>query len=506
MHNTYGMGTVTYMDKDHVTIIFDKEGKKEISTDYFLKSTEFENYSYSAPTKIKLSQIIVKGLFDRFNYEIDIDIRNNASILIAPNGCGKTTIFKFISFLFKPTIGKFKDIKDIPFTKFSCILSNGKSVLLKRIRLDTGSKKKNNAYSKHYNSAMSINSVPYEFTIEILENEKTVDRFRLTKAISKMQSDRIFVEYDDEGYIYETRRNYEQADSLLYDIINFLRKHHCNASVDFIEANRLQRIYDSRNKVISGSISQKGFGRLQEKRTEKIDYLTYANEEMTANINIWLQEYNRRLADAKNKLPLWYIESADFSYGIDYPSFKKRWNQYYKELNKFYEIGLLDAPKAVIEPDELEEAYYKKTSFLVTYLDVFESTLEPLQANYDKIRLFSSIFNKRNEITGKTIKFTSEGIKVFSYGKEINIEYLSSGEKNDFIMFYRLIFNTPRYGIVLIDEPEISLHIEWQEEYLDWLIDICKMNDLQAIVATHSPNIVNGHLDLFVEKRENHGD
>ena len=69
-------------------------------------------------------------------------------------------------------------------------------------------------------------------------------------------------------------------------------------------------------------------------------------------------------------------------------------------------------------------------------------------------------------------------------------------------MFYRLIFNTSINGIVLIDEPEISLHIEWQEDYLDRLIDICQMNGLQAIVATHSPNIVNGHFDLFVDKGE----
>ena len=143
----------------------------------------------------------------------------------------------------------------------------------------------------------------------------------------------------------------------------------------------------------------------------------------------------------------------------------------------------------------------KKSAFLTTYLDAFEGTLEPLQLSYAKLRLFADIFNKRNEITQKIIKFTPGGIRVISSGKEISIEYLSSGEKNDFVMFYRLIFNTYQNGIVLIDEPEISLHIEWQEEYLDRLIEICKMNGLQAIVATHSPSIINGHLDLFVDKR-----
>ena len=88
---------------------------------------------------------------------------------------------------------------------------------------------------------------------------------------------------------------------------------------------------------------------------------------------------------------------------------------------------------------------------------------------------------------------------------ELLLNYLSSGEKNDFIMFCELIFKAPRGSIVFIDEPEISLHISWQEEYIDRLLEICRMNDLQAVVATHSPNIVNDHLDLFVKSEMYYG-
>lgn len=127
--------------------------------------------------------------------------------------------------------------------------------------------------------------------------------------------------------------------------------------------------------------------------------------------------------------------------------------------------------------------------------------MPPLQKNYGKVKLFADIFHKRNEITQKRIRFTPNGIEIYSGGKRIDADCLSSGEKNDFVMFYSLIFNTSPGGVVLIDEPEISLHIEWQEEYLDRLLEICEMNRLQAIVATHSPNIVNGHFNLFVDKR-----
>ena len=50
----------------------------------------------------------------------------------------------------------------------------------------------------------------------------------------------------------------------------------------------------------------------------------------------------------------------------------------------------------------------------------------------------------------------------------------------------------------MIDEPEISLHVAWQMEFIDILERICKLNGTQAIIATHSPDIVNGHDDLLI--------
>ena len=93
----------------------------------------------------------------------------------------------------------------------------------------------------------------------------------------------------------------------------------------------------------------------------------------------------------------------------------------------------------------------------------------------------------------------------------LKLDCLSSGEKNDLIMFYHLIFdsydpekktNNPakKIDLVLVDEPEISLHISWQRKYLDHLLEICKINKLQAFVATHSPNIINGHIEMYVKK------
>ena len=41
--------------------------------------------------------------------------------------------------------------------------------------------------------------------------------------------------------------------------------------------------------------------------------------------------------------------------------------------------------------------------------------------------------------------------------------YLSSGELHLFIIFYEIIFNTYKNSLILIDEPELSFHISWQQ-------------------------------------------
>ena len=52
---------------------------------------------------VALSKIQIKKLFNRFDYYIDFNNGENVSILTAPNGCGKTTIFNFINFIFNPS-------------------------------------------------------------------------------------------------------------------------------------------------------------------------------------------------------------------------------------------------------------------------------------------------------------------------------------------------------------------------------------------------------------------
>ncbi|MFA6710453.1 MAG: AAA family ATPase [Candidatus Methanomethylophilaceae archaeon] len=78
---------------------------------------------------------------------------------------------------------------------------------------------------------------------------------------------------------------------------------------------------------------------------------------------------------------------------------------------------------------------------------------------------------------------------------------LSSGEKQILIIFYRLLFHATPGSLVILDEPEISLHVSWQQKIGSLLLDISRIRDIQLIVATHSPQIIHDKWDLATELR-----
>lgn len=52
-----------------------------------------------------------------------------------------------------------------------------------------------------------------------------------------------------------------------------------------------------------------------------------------------------------------------------------------------------------------------------------------------------------------------------------------------------------------MDEPEVSLHLSWQEKIIDAITNINP--EIQIIAVTHSPGIVmNGHMDAYIEMNE----
>ncbi len=80
----------------------------------------------------------------------------------------------------------------------------------------------------------------------------------------------------------------------------------------------------------------------------------------------------------------------------------------------------------------------------------------------------------------------------------LDFEYLSSGERQILFILLKVANSAFDGTVILMDEPEISLHLSWQEKLLD---EITKLNNSsQIIIVTHSPAIVmNGWFDCLTE-------
>ena len=67
---------------------------------------------------------------------------------------------------------------------------------------------------------------------------------------------------------------------------------------------------------------------------------------------------------------------------------------------------------------------------------------------------------------------------------------LSSGEQHELVLLYELLFKVKPGSLILIDEPELSLHVAWQKQVLRDLREVTKLVPLDLLIATHSPQVI----------------
>lgn len=117
-----------------------------------------------------------------------------------------------------------------------------------------------------------------------------------------------------------------------------------------------------------------------------------------------------------------------------------------------------------------------------------------------RIGMFFELVNSFFEETKKFIDIDKDKNTIIfntKEGKSLQLADLSAGEKQLLYLLLTVFLMDEKPAILLLDEPELSLHITWQENLLEAL---CKLNPAcQIIMTTHSPSIfVNGWRDHLV--------
>jgi predicted ATP-dependent endonuclease of OLD family len=123
---------------------------------------------------------------------------------------------------------------------------------------------------------------------------------------------------------------------------------------------------------------------------------------------------------------------------------------------------------------------------------------EKAQALSQSKKDFQDIMDSLFAETGKKIIRTENEIKFTQIGETLLPYQLSSGEKQILVILLTVLVEDRKNYVLFMDEPEVSLHVEWQKQLIDLIL---RLNpNVQIILSTHSPAVImNGWMDKVTE-------
>ena len=192
-------------------------------------------------------------------------------------------------------------------------------------------------------------------------------------------------------------------------------------------------------------------------------------------------------------------------------------NLEYKNLVAEYELTNFSEYKSikgmVSDPSRADaEQFLHLYPILMPY---FDSIAEKIQIVSPAARLIGAFIESINTMfRDKEIEYSMQrGFRVRSNivseegedGIYVNPRMLSSGEKHIIFLLAKVIISATRGdSLLIIDEPEISLGIQWQRLFVKYVQECAYESNLQIVMATHSPLILEDYddIDVSVSKRE----
>ncbi|MDO4959329.1 MAG: AAA family ATPase [Prevotellaceae bacterium] len=409
-------------------------------------------------------RIVIEKLYDLYDYDITFD-KGGVTLITGPNGYGKTTILNII-----------KNALDLKFMYF-------KDLLFEKIEIHFLDKKDG--------TKLVITKVPVKETSIFTDEENLFNvKFNFYYYNSKRPKD-TYTLIDSSDNSHFDFLNYlimsEKGSRLEDDLWKYkdsgktsavLRQKFRNYSM-FL--NDIKSLFIREQRILSGKISD-------EDNPEKYT-VTQLAEDLKA-----------RYVEQKNRY-------SDESQTIDSSFIKRLLNRKFKlyDQKEYY--------KRAEEINKIVESY-KRFGLTSNFgnIDEYDEEFKPalslyIEDMFDKISLYDDFFKKlalfNQFVNGKVLSNKTmilderNGIRfICNSRREVPLHKLSSGEQNMIILFYRLVFETEPNTLLLIDEPENSLHVEWLQKMLsDYLVMESNL-DCQMIIATHSPTFINGHWDI----------
>ncbi|MEE1673930.1 AAA family ATPase [Agarivorans aestuarii] len=445
--------------------------------------------------------MIVKGFYAEkvFGYlDFYIKFNQDVSFIVGGNGSGKTTALKLMNALVNPN---FKELLQIPFSTCSLVVAIDKKEIIitaktegDNITLSITDCDTDIILPTYSNSDADYYSRREDKFEELIEdiNRKNIDH-PVVRAITKLDSP-IFLGLDRRREDANSKQNYyHERETWLYQ-----KRVKSSGSRRLIKGSIGASLMDTEMLVQN---SYRRIRELENRQSHKLrdkillssfQFSKFDQEDLTPNIDKWkeregLLERKKEINDAISNI---VGKDSSLSDEVD---------KFFSGMTKLFEVMEQNKEGFAIEW-LLNKAQIERMASIVDIIDDHKSKIDKL---YRPINEFLDTVNDFYKDSNKQLKVDTVGQLIVKRpdGNECTIEGLSSGERQLLVIFAHAFFNrqSNKKNVFIIDEPELSLHLGWQEMFADTIFSISPNS--QFILATHSPEIVAGNKNKAVKCR-----
>ena len=447
---------------------------------------------------MQIKQISVNDLFGIFNHVIPLNTSERITIIHSPNGFGKTAMLRLLNGFFNSQYSVFRII---PFTKFRVEFSDGSSVeIIKKLDISEKQKNKDNiAFDFYKNDSLresfslkvSKNQPDPNFPVDIIDEVVPELRriglriWRYLPTGEDLSLHEVLERFED---VLPMRRQGEEPE--------WLEKLKSSIHIRLIESQRLLNFPSSNRSARTYSTTANSI----------LPTVSAYSKEIAQLIDSKVSEYGTVCISLDRSFPARLVKQFS-SHNLTDEQLRHQLSELEDTRSRLIELGLLDQndnSDFQIQPLDIDPS---KKDMLSVYVEDVEKKLSVFSEIASKIDLLRRIINSKFAYSYKEMNFSKEKGFIFKtlYSRSpsnkgtLSPTDLSSGEQHELVLLYELLFKVKPNSLVLIDEPELSLHVSWQSQFLQDLKEITELADLDVLMATHSPDIIQDRWDLTVE-------